>query len=128
MAFPQRVSHPSMTGELRNGPKVILLDAEVETWHPDRAFINARAALVGPSRAATDVPLLFDTITIQLSGLDAFAGIGPLKSFTYPADVSSVRHAERPASVLASATPQRPRRRFDAASSPQFTGRIRSPQ
>src|SRR5689334_2968504 len=41
--FPQRFSHPVMTGALRNGPTVVLIDADVETWHHDQAFVSARA-------------------------------------------------------------------------------------
>ncbi|MFG1995317.1 hypothetical protein ACGFJ7_35610 [Actinoplanes sp. NPDC048988] len=88
-AFPQRFTHPVIVGELRNGPTVLLLDAEVETWHDDLAFINARAALVGPARAVLDVPPFFDTITVQITGLDAYAGVGPIRSFTLPASGQS---------------------------------------
>ncbi|MEU4218255.1 hypothetical protein [Actinoplanes sp. NPDC026623] len=84
--FPQHFTHPLVVGELRNGPTVMLLDAEVQSWHAEQAFIDARAALVGPPRAALDGPLTFDTIRIQITGLDAYAGIGPIKSFTFPTD------------------------------------------
>lgn len=85
-SFPQQFTHPLIVGELRNGSSIILLDAEVQSWHDDQAFINARAALAGPPQAALGGPLTFDTITIQITGLDAYAGIGPIKSFTFPTD------------------------------------------
>ncbi|MEV4481712.1 hypothetical protein [Micromonospora coxensis] len=85
-SFPQRFTHPLIVGQLRNGPKVLLLDVEVQSWHNEQAFINARAALVGTPRAVLDGPMTFDTITTQITGLDAYAGIGPIKSFTFPAD------------------------------------------
>ena len=70
------------------------------------AFINARAALVGPARAALDPPLTFDTITVQITGLDAYAGIGPIKSFTSPASGQSFY--EHPWQVEPNRTAPRP--------------------
>ncbi|MEU2610709.1 hypothetical protein ABZ570_03850 [Micromonospora sp. NPDC007271] len=83
-AFPQRFSYPLLVGELRNGLKVILVEAEVSTWQLERAIVSARAALVGPPSGSTEGPLLVSKIGIQISGLDAFSGIGPLKSFSHP--------------------------------------------
>lgn len=82
-SFPQVRSHNVLRGELRNGLDVLLLDAQVVTWQPDAAVIDARAALVGSWSTNSD-PILFDDIKLQITSLDAISGVGPLKSFTFP--------------------------------------------
>ncbi|MDW3851005.1 hypothetical protein NMK34_30810 [Micromonospora sp. BRA006-A] len=87
-SFPQVYSYATLRGELRNGLDVLLLDAQVISWHPDAAAIDARAALVGHWSDSGD-PLTFDDIKLQVSGLDVISGVGPLKSFTFPTSGAS---------------------------------------
>ncbi|MEV1070868.1 hypothetical protein [Micromonospora parva] len=82
-SFPQVYSHAILRGELRNGLDVLLLDAQIVSWHPDAAAIDARAALVG-YWSKSDDSLAFDDIKLQITSLDAISGVGPLKSFTFP--------------------------------------------
>ncbi|MCZ7424851.1 hypothetical protein O7607_03805 [Micromonospora sp. WMMA1949] len=83
--FPQQRSYPTLRGELRNGLDVVLIEAETFSMSFDAASIDGRAALVGWWPAPQETPLAFDDIKIQVTGLDAIAGVGPLKSFTFPA-------------------------------------------
>ncbi|MEH1013573.1 hypothetical protein V6U90_10715 [Micromonospora sp. CPCC 206060] len=80
--FPQTSSHSILRGEMRNGLDLLLLDADIVAWHPDAAAVRARAALTG--RWPQNEPLLFDDLKIQVTGLDTLAGVGPLKSFSFP--------------------------------------------
>lgn len=90
--FPQTKTYEQLTGKLVNGHDVILLDVELEIWTTDQAVVFPRTALVGLGLPAAD-QLRFDEIKVQVSALDVVAGIGPLKSFTFPADGSGTSMA-----------------------------------
>lgn len=81
--FPQVYSYKVLRGELRNGLDILLLDAQLISWHPDAATVDARVALVGFWPNGDDSPK-FDDIKLQITGLDAISGAGPLRSFTFP--------------------------------------------
>lgn len=83
IGFPQRVDVPVITGSLSNGANVILIDARVSYWFPERARIDAAAAFI----TLADVgfgKVLFKQFDIQVGGLDAVAGAAPIKSTTFP--------------------------------------------
>jgi hypothetical protein len=82
--FPQNKTFDVIRGKLLQGQDVLLIDVQMSIWAPERAHLFPRVALVGMGIADHDV-LLFDSIKIQITGSDAVAGIGPLKSFTFPA-------------------------------------------
>jgi len=82
--FPQVYSYPLLRGELRNGLNVVLLEAEVHSWDPGQALVNARIALVGTPGLIQNHPPVFDDMKLQITGLDSFYGVAPLKSFTFP--------------------------------------------
>jgi hypothetical protein len=83
--FPQTYSFPVLRGELRNGLDVVLLEAEVHSWDASQALVTARVALVGAPGLMKNDPPIFDDMKLQITGLDSFYGVAPLKSFTFPA-------------------------------------------
>ncbi|MGW5154430.1 ApeA N-terminal domain 1-containing protein [Nonomuraea wenchangensis] len=81
--FPQTYRPSLVTGRLLNGLLVILVDPVVALWTGDRATIHARAALVGRTPSAPTT-IRASQMTMQVTGLDAISGIGPLRQFKYP--------------------------------------------
>ncbi len=85
--FPQVVNRATLRGHLVNGNDVLLVDASIHYWSPERAHLSARAAVVGlelfssSNEQAVDA---FSGIKMQVTGLDVVAGVAPLKSFTFP--------------------------------------------
>lgn len=82
-SFPQTYEAGTVVGRLLNGFTVVLVDAVVEIWFSERAIIHARAALLGRE------PFIGDTIQvarvdIQVEGLDAATGIGPIRKVKIP--------------------------------------------
>jgi hypothetical protein len=83
VSFPQTYRPSLVTGRLLNGLLVILVDPVVALWARDRATIHARAALVGRSPSAPTT-IRASQMTVQVTGLDAVSGIGPLRQFKIP--------------------------------------------
>lgn len=83
-AFPQYVEVPRITGQLANGAHVLLLDARVSYWFLTQARIDAAAAIVTVADVTTDDPSGFQKIEVQVGGLDAIAGIAPIKKTSFP--------------------------------------------
>lgn len=83
IGFPQHVEAPVMTGSLSNGANIILINAHVSYWFPDRASIHAAAAIITLA-AVSSKEALFKQFDIQVGGLDAIAGVAPIKSTTFP--------------------------------------------
>ncbi|MBF8190599.1 hypothetical protein ITP53_33785 [Nonomuraea sp. K274] len=81
--FPQTYTPSLVTGRLLNGLLVILVDPVVALWTRDRARIHARAALVGRAPSAPTT-IRASQMTMQVTGLDAVSGIGPLRQFKFP--------------------------------------------
>jgi hypothetical protein len=82
-----------MVGRLLNGRYVILVDSVVEIWSSDHALIHARAALIGRTYLSTQI-LNVVGFEIQVEGLDAIAGIGPIRSVSTPIDPRGRRHLD----------------------------------
>ncbi|WP_181035009.1 HEPN domain-containing protein [Arthrobacter sp. B0490] len=82
-SFPQFVEHRDLRGRLLNGLNVILLDARLQIVDPERAVINARAALIGRQEHQDDEPLI-SRLEMQFEHLDAVSGVTPIKSVTLP--------------------------------------------
>lgn len=92
-SFPQIHKLPMLRGQLLNGLCVIMIDAVVEVWFPERAAIHARAALLGRDPlvgGAVEVA----SIEAQVEGLDAVAGIGPIGQVKVPNRVEGGRYLE----------------------------------
>jgi len=85
--FPQVVHRATLRGHLVNDNDVLLVDASIHYWSPERAHLSARAAVVGLeffSSSNEQVVDAFIGIKVQVTGLDVVAGVAPLKSFTFP--------------------------------------------
>jgi hypothetical protein len=80
--FPQNHSIPEIVGRLRTGHDVIVTDADVSIWVPERTHGSARFAVVGLgiAKAARRYPRL----RLQLTGSDLLFGIPPLESIQFP--------------------------------------------
>jgi hypothetical protein len=83
VGFPQGVDAPFIVGSLSNGANVLLVNARVSYWFPDRANIQAAAAVITLADV-TSAGALFNQFDIQVGGLDAIAGVAPIKSTTFP--------------------------------------------
>jgi hypothetical protein len=83
IGFPQHADAPVITGSLSNGANVVLVDARVSYWFPDRAIIHAAAAIITLADVGSG-EALFEQFDIQVGGLDAIAGVAPIKNTTFP--------------------------------------------
>ena len=81
--FPQHVYAPVLTGSLSNGANAILINARVTYWVSNQAMIHAEAAVITLSDVASG-EALFKQFDIQIGGLDAIAGVPPIKSTRFP--------------------------------------------
>lgn len=82
--FPQSVEVPVLTGRLSNGANVILVNARVTHWPIRRAIIDAEVAILTVANLDDSGPTLFKAFDIQIGGLDAIAGVSPIKSTQFP--------------------------------------------
>lgn len=83
IGFPQHVESPVMTGSLSNGANVLLINAYVSYWFTGRASIHADAAIITLAGVSSK-EALFKRFDIQVGGLDAIAGVAPIKRTTLP--------------------------------------------
>jgi hypothetical protein len=84
IGFPQSVDAPVVTGNLSNGANVLLVSARVSYWFSSQARIDADAAIITLAHVSDSDEALFKSFVIQIGGLDAIAGVGPIKSTTFP--------------------------------------------
>lgn len=91
--FPQYVDVPVITGSLSNGANVMLVNARVTYWMSDHAMIHAGAAIVTFADVSTE-QALFKQFEIQVEGLDAIAGVPPIKSTKFPKGIAGTWAAE----------------------------------
>jgi hypothetical protein len=82
--FPQVYERGLVFGQLLNGQQIALVGAVVEIWSHERAILHARAALVSRRETKFD-SLDIIGLRIQVEGLDAIAGIGPIRRVDSPA-------------------------------------------
>lgn len=81
--LPQTRHEDVLRGRLLNAMQVTLLDVEIVMWEHNRAVITAAAALVGgPLSGAFDGGVA--SVLLQVTGLDAVAGIAPVKRVKLP--------------------------------------------
>lgn len=83
IGFPQSVDAPVLAGSLSNGANVLLVNAQVSYWLPDQATIHSTAAIITLADVASE-QALFEQFDIQITGLDAIAGVAPIKGTTFP--------------------------------------------
>lgn len=84
MTFPQSISTPVIAGDLSTGASVLLVNARVSHWFPGRAHLDADAAILTLSPVDGSGEPVFNSFDIQVTGLDAVAGVGPIKSTNFP--------------------------------------------
>lgn len=84
IGFPQSVQAPVVTGNLSNGANVLLVNARVAYWFSGQARIDADAAIITLAHVSASGEALFKSFEIQIGGLDAIAGVRPIKSTTFP--------------------------------------------
>jgi hypothetical protein len=112
--FPQDHALPRIIGRLRNGHDIVVTDADVSVWVPQRSMGLARHAVVGLGISeAKDGH--YRRIRLQMTGSDILFGIPPIKAVSFPdptkvgfegkigAEVNSqsVQHWEDPSSSVA---------------------------
>lgn len=84
IGFPQSADAPVVTGSLSNGANVLLVNARVSYWFLDQARIDADAAIITLADVGGSAETLFKCFDIQIGGLDAIAGVSPIKSTKFP--------------------------------------------
>jgi hypothetical protein len=82
-SFPQTYEVDKITGRLLNGFTVVLIKPTVEIWFSERAILRASAALLGREAFGGD-DIQVASIDVQVEGLDAIAGIGPIREVEIP--------------------------------------------
>ncbi|HEX9015274.1 MAG TPA: hypothetical protein VF960_04645 [Chloroflexota bacterium] len=84
IGFPQHVDVPTLVGSLSNGANVLLINARVSFWFSNHARVAADAAIVTLADVSISEDALFKSFDIQVGGLDAIAGVSPIKGTTFP--------------------------------------------
>jgi hypothetical protein len=82
--LPQRLNYVVIHGALHNGLPLALLEAKVQVWGDDQAFVDARAALVGSIPPTGTAEPLFSSIKLQIEHLDSLGGRPPIGKLSYP--------------------------------------------
>lgn len=83
--FPEDHTFSRVTGRLRSQLDVVLTDAHIPIWFPQRSHGSARHAVVGMGVA--NVPGdAFHRARFQLTNLDLLFGVAPIKSVSWPAE------------------------------------------
>ncbi len=84
-SFPEDHRLNRVVGRLRSGPDVVLTDARLSIWYPERSLGLASHAVVGHDVA--DVPGdAFHCARFQITNLDLLFDAAPIKSVTWPPD------------------------------------------
>jgi hypothetical protein len=85
VVFPKEYDFAHLVGRLRSGQDVILTDAHVLAWVPERATGSARLAVVGLGIA--DVANgAFARVRLQVTGSDLFFGAAPISRIFWPSE------------------------------------------
>ena len=82
--FPQSVEVPRIVGRTSSGANVLLMNAHVMYLFTSQARITADAAIFTLAPVDGIGEPRFQALDIQVTGLDAIAGVGPIKSTTFP--------------------------------------------
>lgn len=83
--FPQPHQFDRVHGRTRSGMDVVLTDAHIDIWFPQRSIGSARHAVVGIG--AADVRNdAYPRIRFQITDLDLLFGRAPIKSVSWPGE------------------------------------------
>lgn len=83
--FPQEHEYERIVGRTRSGLDIVLTDANVAIWFPQRSLGSARHAVVGHD-VATVAGDAFSQIEFQFTEADLLFGVAPIKSVSWPGD------------------------------------------
>lgn len=83
--FPEEYTLDRVAGRLRSGQDVVLTDAHLAIWIPQRSLGSARHAVVGldVAEVAGDT---FHRARFQLTNLDLLFGVAPIKRVSWPSE------------------------------------------
>jgi hypothetical protein len=82
--FPQTVHRDVVIGRLANGAHVALADATIEYWLPGQGRVTGASAVLSHFGIPDTETPTYSRIEFQVQGLDAVAGVAPLKSMSWP--------------------------------------------
>jgi hypothetical protein len=89
--LPEDHAFERIRGRLRSNLDVVLTDAHIAIWFPQRSLGSARHAVVGMNIA--DVPGdKYHRIRFQITELDLLFGAAPVRSVSYPGDGTPPLH------------------------------------
>jgi hypothetical protein len=92
-AFPQDIDLDILTGRLATGANVVLLRARVSYWFHSQGHVSSAAAVLTLDEVAKDDQPRFSRVELQITGLDAVAGVAPLQAMSLPSR-EGARHLE----------------------------------
>lgn len=82
--FPgQRISYPRLVGQLRSNQDIVVLEADIEEWFPERFSGFGRWGIVGLDIASVPDDA-YDHITFQITDADLWFGAPPLEGIRWP--------------------------------------------
>jgi hypothetical protein len=82
--FPQTVHRDVVIGRLANGAHVAVADATIEYWFPGQGHVTGASAVLSRVGVPDTETAVYSQIEFQVQGLDAVAGVAPLKSMSWP--------------------------------------------
>lgn len=82
--FPQEVETEVLTAQLSTGANAILTDVRITYWSHGRGHISAAAAILTLDSPSAEAEPRYCRIEFQIEGLDAVAGVAPLKRVRWP--------------------------------------------
>lgn len=91
--LPQSRDEKVLRGRLLNGAQVTLLDARLTMWSDDHATIDAAVAVVGGPLADSFTGSI-TSVALQIQGLDAVAGVAPIRGVQLPKREEGTRHLD----------------------------------
>jgi hypothetical protein len=83
--FPEEHSFDRVVGRLRSNLDVVLTDAHISIWFPQRSRGSARHAVVGMDVAGVSGDS-FRRARFQITNLDLLFGVAPIQSVKWPAE------------------------------------------
>ena len=89
--FPENHTFERIRGRLRSGLDVVLTDAHVSIWFPERSLGSARHAVVGSGVAAA-LGDAYPRMRCQITDLDLLFGASPVTSVSWPAEGTPPLH------------------------------------
>lgn len=93
VGFPQHVECEVLTARLSTGANAVLTDALITYWFPNQGHVSGASAVLTLDDVTREAQPAYSRIEFQVEGLDAVAGVAPLKSMSWP-NMKNLRHLE----------------------------------